>query len=153
MKLPSLVMYHVRKIVSMSTYEARDYLKKAGFKQIGCGCESVVFSREGFDYVIKIQFSPFYNSPTNKDNHDESKTIVPNEHAFVKTWVFQGINPIIVQEKVEHTIEDKWNDYAGKFRKYVKKARALYNIQDLHEGNVGVIRGRLVIFDWCLSGL
>lgn len=147
MKLNTLVMYHVRKLMALNSYrKAYDYLTNAGFDEIGSGCESKVYSRKGFEYVIKIkiQFNPFECSAI----HDED---VPNEKHFASMAIFksQAFN-VIVQQKCETTVDKMWRKFdIRKFNKYSEKMEQKYKVQDVHAGNVGIIKGRFIIIDWC----
>lgn len=139
MQLNSLVMYHVKKLIELDHDEAKNYLCDNGFTRIGSGMESVVYSRKGFEYVIKIQYDPFNNSGMHHN--------VPNEKHFVPTLVFKGkgkVN-IIVQTKCDKGRVDYFDQNYQKFHRFV---RDKFKISDIHEGNVGTIKGRMYVFDW-----
>jgi hypothetical protein len=139
MKLNSLVMYHVKKILGMSKDDAKNYLTDNGFSRIGHGEESIVYSRKGFEYVIKIQYEAFHNSGTNADE-------VPSDKHFVPTMVFRGDKfNIIVQKKCDDRRVDYFDKRYQKFQRFV---RDKFSVSDIHEKNVGLIKGRMYVFDW-----
>jgi RIO-like serine/threonine protein kinase len=141
MKLNSLVIYHVNKLSTLEFEDARDYLISVGFNQIGSGCESVVYSRKGFDYVIKLHYSPFTFSGMKRD--------IPSEKHFVPTVVFRRNDfNIVIQKKVEHTVCAKYEKFAKRYKEFVKRMEKTYQVSDIHDENVGVIKGRFWIFDW-----
>jgi hypothetical protein len=145
MKLNSLIRYHINKLIKLDYYKAIDYLQNKGFNMIGSGCESVVFSRKGFDYVIKLQHSPFSQSGTDRD--------IPDDNHFASTKVFKGNGMnIIIQEKVEHTVNKHYSKYITRFRKFRSFVEKNFGVSDIHDENVGIIRGRMIVFDWTFGG-
>ena len=76
--------------------ETIDYLKSKGFTKIGSGCESVVYSKEGFEYVIKIVYDAF--------TYSGNKTPFDSIH-FAKSKSFPTNSILLtVQEKVDEAL-------------------------------------------------
>ena len=144
MKFNSILLFHIRKLRNLSFYNAEKYLIKNDFIKIGCGCESVVYSKRGFDYVIKLQFSPFGNSGSKED--------IPHPKHFANQQVFEGHGyNLIIQEKVDklpkgvhtckHPLEKRYN-------KFVAFLENTFRVGDTHSGNIGYKNGKFIIFDW-----
>ena len=145
MKLNSLIRYHVNKLIKLDYHKANQYLVNKGFINIGSGCESIVYSRKGFDYVIKLQFSPFTQTGMDRD--------IPSDNHFAATEVFKGNNMnIIIQEKVEHTVCSQYDKYITRFRKFRSFVEKNFGVSDIHDENVGIIRGKMIVFDWNFAG-
>jgi hypothetical protein len=144
MELNSIILYHIRKIKDLDYRSARNYLNKR-FSVIGSGQESVVFSRKGFDYVIKLQHNPFNNSGTKVD--------IPDSVHFIPTKVIEcrSFN-IIIQKKVDHTVCGKYYTYQKRFEKFRLFMEKKFSVSDIHDENVGIVNGRMVVFDWCYRG-
>jgi hypothetical protein len=147
MKLNSVLTYLVGKLTMLdTTYQAERYLLNNGFSLIGRGCECGVFSRKGFEYVIKVMFDSHYNT----DGKHLLK--IPSEKHFVDTLlVDHGNFPIVIQRKVvscEGIIRYKTPEWyrMEKFRKFVEKKWT--NINDLGDYNIGIDRGQFKVFDW-----
>ena len=144
MKLNSLILFHVRNIKNLSYTDARNYLLNKGFKQIGSGCESVVYSRKGFDYVIKLQSDAFSDSAMHSD--------IPDSVHFVPTKVIEAKEfNIIIQEKVEHTVGTYYRKYSKRYSKFRKFMEEKFKCTDIHDENIGILKGRMVVFDWNYS--
>ena len=150
MKLNSLILYHVKNLLKISNDSnspntirniSKNYLLSKGFDKIGSGCESVVYSKEGFDYVIKIVYDPF--------TYSGNKKPLDSIH-FARTRSFTTNSIIItIQEKVDKVVGfgcvANLRKRYDKFYKFMEKK---YDISDVHEENVGLIKGRMVVFDY-----
>ena len=154
MKFNPLILYHIKNLSKFGNdpyldkreacNKCQDYLVLKGFKRVGSGCESVVYSKKGFEYVIKIVYDPF--------EHSGSKEPLNAFHfANSKSFKTRTIH-IVIQEKVMPL--DDWNNKPfpnakiKAFRKFMVKK---YGVGDLHSGNIGIIKGRLVVFDYTLD--
>ena len=144
MKFNSILLFHIRKLSKLSYYNAEKYLIKNDFIKIGSGCESVVYSKRGFDYVIKLQFSPFGNSG--------SKSDIPHPKHFANQQVFEGDDyNLIIQEKVNKlpkNVHSHNHPMQKKFSKFVAFLENTFHVGDTHAGNIGYKNGKFVIFDW-----
>jgi len=141
MKLNSLILFHVRNIKNLHYTDARNYLLNKGFNQIGSGCESVVYSRKGFDYVIKLQSNAFSESGMHSD--------IPDSVHFIPTKVIKTSRfNIIIQQKVEHTVGTYYKKYQRRYQKFRNFMEKKFNCSDIHDHNIGIVRGRMVVFDW-----
>lgn len=139
MKLNSVTTFLVNKIITMDIKESYDYLKSIGYEVIGCGAESTVFSRKGYEYVIKIQRSR------------SIKHVLSDIH-FANQKTFEGENfNVIVQEKCEKFVAE-WNiPDTPEYKRWDKFQKFLYNkfnVIDRHDFNMGLKNGRLVSIDW-----
>jgi hypothetical protein len=134
----------VRKLQELSLHNAQQYLIKNNFTKIGSGCESVVFSKKGFDYVIKLQYDAFTYSGTKKE--------IPCEKHFTKQLVFNHSTDtisIIIQEKVDQVVVNTRNWRSNKrFHKFVEFVERRFYVGDTHEGNIGIKNGKFLVFDW-----
>lgn len=141
MKMNSLIQYHIKNISSMTRYDAMHYLSEKRFDQIGSGCESVVYSRKGCEYVIKLCHDPFYNSGNTMDipdlKHFANRIVIKTEHFS-----------IVVQEKVNEMVSANYCRYSNRFKVFSRWVRSKYKVRDIHDNNVGLVRGRFVVIDW-----
>lgn len=144
--IPTIVKYIVNRIYfsnSVDSYGYDEFLRKVlKFDRIGAGCEANVYSRNGFEYVIKIVYDP--HAGNNSSSHGKS----PNPKHFVEGYTFElpNDNYIVVQKKVI-TKKGLWRDKKyNKFRKFLGKK--FPNISDVIGDNCGYLNGRLVCFDW-----
>jgi RIO-like serine/threonine protein kinase len=124
----------------MSCEDAKEYLESMGFSIIGKGRESVVYSKKGFEYVIKLQ------------TWQKTKRVLCDKHfANQVTFNSDSFN-VIVQEKCEKFelpypyIETskpykKWQ----KFKLFIEKK---FDVGDLYDFNMGLRNGKLVSIDW-----
>lgn len=146
MKLNSVTRFLVNKLIKMDNKEdAYEYLESMGFDRIGMGSESTVYSRKGYDYVIKIQ------------RYGGIKRVPCNTH-FANQESFEGKNfNVIVQEKCEKFVVDKWphnsNDNIEtvtykRWKKFSKFLSDNFKVYDNHDFNMGIKKGRLVSIDW-----
>lgn len=141
MKLPTIIHYHIDKIKNLDYTNAKRYMAKH-FTHIGDGAESECYSRKGFDYVIKLYIS--YHEDGRKDTN-------PNETYFLSHVHLQFENfAVIVQHKIEsygglRKIPDKLHERVRKFQQLVIQKFPQF---DLHNGNIGIFRGRLFYYDW-----
>lgn len=137
-------MFHVRKLMKLSFYNSKEYLIKNGFDKIGSGCESVVYSKKGFEYVIKLQHDAFTYSGTKEE--------IPCSKHFADQLVFDSANDmirIVIQEKVDKVVVNTPNWKSDKnFHKFVAFVEKKFRIGDAHEGNIGIKNGRFIVFDW-----
>lgn len=153
MKINSLILFHIRKLVNLSYYPAIEYMIANHFTQIGSGCESVVFTKKGFDYVIKLQHSPFFN--TNSSTEVPCTKHFANQKAFA--WEKGGGSAckIIVQEKVDQVFGSipylDRKPMIKKFSAFTKFLKDKFEVRDTHDGNIGLIKGRFVVFDWTVG--
>lgn len=120
-------------------YEVGKFLETNGIHKIGSGCESIVYSNDDLDYVIKYQHSPFTFSGAKKE--------VPSTIDFAPQVVFKGkgYTNIIIQVKciVGHMVYT----HLG-LMDFINRVEREYSIGDTHEGNIGILDGRLVVIDW-----
>lgn len=142
MKINSLIRYHIEKLRNLYLDEAKEYLSNNGFKMIGSGCESVVYSKKGFEYVIKLNYCPFSNTGIHVD--------IPSDKHFAKYLTFTtSFGHLIIQEKCEVL---KYRDRnITNFKKFRKWVEAKYSVSDIHFENVGVINGRFLVIDYTLA--
>ena len=145
MKLNSVTTFIVNKIIGMSYEDATEYLESMGFSIIGRGCESVVYSKKGFEYVIKLQT---WQKPKS----------VPCDKHFANQVMFDGgangnyeFN-VIVQEKCVSIKPAGFKEATSplykrceKFKKFLENK---FNVWDIHDFNMGIRNGRLVSIDW-----
>ena len=149
MKINSLIQFHINKLLALSSLcKAQEYLMNNGFIRIGCGCESVVYSKVGFEYVIKIQFSAFTHSGSKKD--------IPSSKHFTNQVVYKGeVFNVIVQEKIEKVYGDmkgtRDKPIHKRFKKFVEFVEKNFGVSDIHVDNVGLNKGRFVVFDWTIN--
>jgi RIO-like serine/threonine protein kinase len=148
MKLNSVTMFLVNKLLQMTDIEkAYEYLESKGFNVIGRGCESTVYSRKGYEYVIKIQRS-----------YNEIKEVPCDKH-FANLQYFKGNHEfnVMIQEKCEKFKVDLWPFETSErmetkiYKKYVKFVKFLHNkfdVCDTHDFNMGLKNGKLVSIDW-----
>lgn len=146
MKLNSVTRFLVEKILKMSEDNAYEYLKNRGFDLIGKGSESYVYSRKGFEYVIKIQH--------NYGGYVKVKHVPCDKH-FANQEYFHGKEfNVIIQEKCERfTIGDRWDHtynhtLFNRWRRFSKFLQDKFNVGDTHDFNMGTKNGRLVSIDW-----
>lgn len=138
-------MFHVRKLMKLSFNDSKEYLIKNGFTNIGSGCESVVYSKKGFEYVIKLQHDAFNCSGTKEE--------IPCSKHFADQLVFDHFTndmiKIVIQEKVDKVVGNisNWNRNKN-FHKFVAFVEKKFRIGDTHEGNIGIKNGKFLVFDW-----
>jgi hypothetical protein len=141
--IPTIIRYYVKRIESLSLRNAKVALIKLGFDQIGYGCESYVFSRKGFEWVIKLTYDPHNGNSINTIKKNPSDKHFAIGESFDTT---HGDFFIVVQKKLAPN-KYEWND--EKFKKWVKMIeRKFPTISDLIKENAGMINGRLVCIDW-----
>lgn len=151
-----------------TTQQAMVYLRANGFRKIGCGCESVVFSSDGADYVIKVtdNDSVFSTSGT-KDEHIH----MHDRGDFADTKVFRVHDKffVTIQEKMDETVHSRIKrlnfmmkhgtigikrgnamitTLARRCSRLVNKLEGRHNIGDLHRDNVGIVGNSLKVIDW-----
>lgn len=144
MKLNSVLKYLISKLSMMeSCDEAGKFLTKNHFVRIGSGCESIVYSRDGFDYVIKLVFDSHFDSG---GDHIQS---MPSEKHFAESFLVKGFYiPIIIQKKLT-PLEDmkKYPLRMGHFRRFISKNWP--NISDIASYNIGMDQhGKMYVYDW-----
>jgi hypothetical protein len=145
-KPPSVVMFHVNKIYDLNLNQAKTYLRKNGFYQIGSGCESVVFSRDGFEYVIKLTYCP------HRGNSVDNIRNIPSPKHFVPGWSFEGDSFfIVVQRKIKESPYHWGHKRYTNFLKMIKKK--FPTVSDVCEFNCGLDNGTMKCFDWTDSSL
>lgn len=141
--IPTIIRYYIKRIESLELYDARTTLVKLGFDQIGSGSESYVYSRKGFEWVIKLTHDPHRgNSPDTIKNNPSDKHFAIGE-SFPTT---HGDFFIQVQKKLAPN-KYHWNHL--KFKKWVKMMEKKFPfVSDLICENAGMTNGRLVCIDW-----
>ena len=144
MKINSLIRYHVEKLKNLSLYGAKEYLARNQFHCIGSGCEAVVYSRKGFDYVIKLHYSPFSNSGVDKG--------IPSDKHFANQIAYKvSYGNIIIQEKCDSVVRINIKKHGINFKKFRRWVEEKYKVSDIHTDNVGIRNGKFVVFDWTLA--
>jgi hypothetical protein len=150
-KPPSVVMFHINKIydLNLTLTQAKNYLVNNGFYQIGSGCESVVYSRKGFEFVIKLTYSP--HSGNSVDNIRN----IPSLKHFVPGWSFDGENFFIVVQKKVKENPHTWNSNTYKrYKNFVKMLKKKFpTVDDVCAFNCGIENGVIKCFDWTDSSL
>lgn len=139
MKIDAYCKSVVDKVTTISYEKAKQYLEDEGFTFIDAGCESYVYGRDDLDYVVKIQAFPFTYSGSLKD--------VPSTEDFAEQVVFKAITGnVIIQIRCETNLDMYEGD--GTVRDFIERVEEQYDIGDVHEGNIGILDGRLVVIDW-----
>lgn len=147
MKLNSVVTYLIGQLsLIKDVYDAETYLTKKGFTTIGRGCESIAFSRSGFEYVIKIMFDSHY-----KTDGRHVRDIPSDKHFTDTLLIDSGHFPIVIQKKViccSAVIKYRSPEWRRleKFIVFIEKKWG--HINDLSDSNIGMDRGQFKIFDW-----
>lgn len=125
--------------------KAYKYLKSKGFDKIGRGCESDVYSRKGYEYVIKIQRSYGGLKKVPCDKHFANLKFFKGEHGF----------NVMVQEKCEGFKIDEYptgsvpeTKVYKKWKKFSKFLQNKFDVSDTQDFNMGLKNGRLVSIDW-----
>lgn len=141
MNINSAMLYVIDRIQNLTFRNAMNWMVEHNFTRCGSGCESVVYTRDGFDYVIKIQYSAFTLSGVKVDN--------PSPKHFMETEVVycEDFN-IIIQKKVtplDDLMHIPWTAFE-KFKDFI--LRKFPNVTDVHCGNCGLLNGRMVVIDW-----
>jgi hypothetical protein len=151
MKIPTIIRYYIKRIESLSLNEAKTTLIELGFHKIGSGCESVVYSRKGFEWVIKLTYSP------HAANSIDTIRKNPSDKHFAFGESFPTTHDeffIVIQKKVT-PLKFEWTDKKAskRFDKWIKMIEKKFpNISDLIKDNVGTVNGRMVCLDWCDNG-
>lgn len=145
MKLNSAMLYIIDGLKQCDNWaSAKKYLVSKKFICIGAGCESIVFSRPGFEYVIKIQYSPFRSSGTFSE--------IPSVKHFLEFYLERGEDfNIIIQPKIQKLDFDNYGESLRKFRKFSSWVENKFKVSDVHGGNVGSYRGKMMVFDWTVA--
>lgn len=145
MKLNSVTRFLVEKLLKMTdTDDVYKFLESRGFDIIGKGSESTVYSRKGYEYVIKIQRNYCY----------VKVKYVPCDKHFANQEYFHGKGfNVIVQEKCEKFSAGEWpfdnsNILYKRWMKFAKFLNDKFNVYDTHAFNMGIKNGRLVSIDW-----
>lgn len=150
--LNSATQYYVSKLaVTHTAQEARDKLTNWGFVLIGSGSESDVYSRTGFDYVIKVMRKSHYGLGA------EVIRNLPCEKHFAKSFVYDtnGLHKIIIQEKLERVSLPIANAKINNLDDFFTMiGRKFPKVEDIAYYNVGKRRdGRYQVIDCCINGL
>lgn len=141
--IPTIIRYYVKRIESLNLNSAKNTLSKLGFDLIGHGCESYVYSRKGFEWVIKLTHNPHSGNSINTIKRNPSDKHFAIGESFDTT---HGCFFIQVQKKLAPN-KYEWND--KKFKKWVKMIEKKFPfIDDLIKENAGMVNGRLVCIDW-----
>lgn len=141
--IPTIIRYYVKRIESLSLDSAASTLIKLGFDLIGSGCESYVYSRKGFEWVIKLTHDPHSGNSVDTITRNPSDKHFAIGESFVTT---HGDFFIQVQRKLA---PNKYNWDDKKFKKWVNMIEKKFPfISDLIKENAGMVNGRLVCIDW-----
>jgi hypothetical protein len=141
--IPTIIRYYIKRIESLSLDNAMDTLLKLGFNLIGSGCESYVYSRKGFEWVIKLTYDPHCGNSINTIKKNPSDKHFAIGESFPTT---HGEFFIVVQRKLD---PNKYNWDHKKFKKWVKMLGKKFPfITDIITDNAGMVNGRLVCIDW-----
>jgi hypothetical protein len=146
MKINSVVTYLINELKAIhNPFMAEAYLQRRGFNVIGRGCESIAFSRSGFEYVIKVMFDSHY-----KTNGRHVRDIPSDKHFTDTLLIDSGHFPIVIQKKVVCCSRMRYNTPAfRRLKKFIKFIENKWpNINDLSKNNIGMDRGQFKIFDW-----
>ncbi len=111
-----------------------------GLEKIGGGVHKVAYSMPDLPFVVKIHEEEEY---VDFDSPDPDRT--PFAHKVVR-HTFQD-RMLIIQPKVDDSYEAGSDAYGQLKKEY---GFELLNEYDVHQGNVGLLNGEAVIFDFCV---
>jgi len=127
--------------------EAQSFLKRAHFVKIGSGCEANVFSRKGFDYVIKIVHRPHYQNSISL-----IQDTPPLSH-FVESFLVDTIGGfrVILQKKIDIEPKKGRDGWAmlTRFEACLRKnSKCVPFLSDVIYDNMGFDKNKPVLLDW-----
>ena len=116
----------------------RSIAETLGLERIGSGTYKVAYSMPDLPFVVKIHDEEEY---VDLDSSDPDRT--PFAHKIVR-HTFQD-KMLIIQPKVD----DSWQANEDAYEQLEKEyGQELLNQYDVHQGNVGLLDGKAVIFDF-----
>ena len=143
-RLPSVAMFHVRKMQNMDYNTARQYLRNNNFYLLGEGCEAYVYTRSGFEYVIKVLHDPHPGNPIVEEKE------IPSLKHFIPAYGFEAVDyHIVVQKKIKPS---PYNWTSKKYNRFsAMLSKKFPRVSDTLDFNCGLENGTLKCFDWCES--
>ena len=111
---------------------------RLGFKQIGQGGFSTVYSKDGFDYVVKVGGGMY--------------SIPKGEHYLLPTYVVNSDGGLMIQPKCDEVYTGDFSAECPTHAYWIDIQKSLSKKckgwRDTHCGNVGIYKGKPVIIDW-----
>lgn len=174
MILNSLALWLAERAAVLNRLDMIHLLESLGFWSIGSGYESMVYVKAGCAFVVKLTFDNEEMGESTvsycgdrgyylEGQFPERIEMIKNDEAFAETYIFPGWKDksvenryfLIIQEKCEVLEGSYWPCFGflekrvrkGWF-KMVEKVSEKYGFRDIRGGNIGLVNGRLKIFDW-----
>ena len=147
MKLPKIFSWILTRLNSCyNTCEAQKLLEKLSFEVIGSGMESYVYSRKGFEYVIKIQYDSHYNNPLSQVQ------VTKNNPLFAESFaVLLNGFPVDIKKKLQPLTG---KDINKKVRSFIRKFKKQFPCDnDISIDNVGMSNGSIKAYDWAFTSV
>lgn len=149
----SLVLWLSDRLDKLEENEAKEFLVKRGWRELGSGVENVAYHKDELDFVLKISHKQWFSESASILfkilKKQVEKAIETGSSLFVETEIVECKNFVLTfQEKVDVVLSDaplrfffRWED-----KRYQLQRK--FDMVDFHKFNVGLKKGQFKIFDW-----